>query len=241
LIDPSELTWSSNVAISNTIHVGKPMNEDASLASLSAEPIVQSEVSIDKQRLGAVYARALLGATEPKQLSEIAVDELDALVDEVLRISPALEMTLASPRVAPVEKAKLLDRIFAGRISDQTLTFLKVVARHGRLDCIRQIRRAARDELNRLRNRVAVQVTTATELHDELRHRIVAQLQSMLGQDVYLECRVDDSILGGLVVRVGDTVYDSSVARQLQHLKEQTIHKTRLQLRESIDRFAITG
>lgn len=216
------------------------MNQDLSSGQAST-PDLQSEVNIDKQRLGTVYAKALLGATEPHQRSELAVEELDALVDEAFKVSPALEATLASPRISPEEKAGLLDRIFGGQVSDQTLTFLKVVARHGRLDCLRQIRRAAREELNRLRNRVAVQVTTATELNDDLRQRIAEQLRGQLGQEVVLDCRVDPAILGGLVVRVGDTVYDGSLRHQLQQLKEQTIHKTRLQLRESMDRFAVSG
>ena len=199
------------------------------------------EVNIDQQRLGAIYARALLGTTEPQQQSEAVVEELEALVDEVLQPHPELEATLASPRISPAEKATLLDRILGGRVSDQLLTFLKVVGQHGRLDCIRQIRRAAHDELNRLRDRVPVQVTTAEPLNQELRQRIVDQLQHKLGRQVDLQCHVDAEILGGLVVRVGDTVFDASVANRLARLKEETINKTSLTFRESIDRFAVSG
>lgn len=206
----------------------------------SAHPSAQ-EVNIDKQRLGAVYAKALLGAAEPHHQSELVVEELDALVDEVLRISPDLEVTLASPRISVADKSALLDRIFGGRLSEQTLTFLKVVGQHGRLDCIRQIRRAAREELTRLRNRVMVQVTTAEVITDDLKQRIRDHLQARLGREVELQCQTDASIIGGLVVRVGDTVYDGSVANQLARLKDETINKTYLQLRESIDRFAVSG
>ena len=126
-------------------------------------------------------------------------------------------------------------------MSDALLTFLKVVGRHGRLDCIRQIRWAARGELNRIRDRVPVQVTTAEPLNNELRQRIIDQLQHKLGRQVDLQCRVDAEILGGLVVRVGDTVFDASVANRLARLKEETINKTSLTFRESIDRFAVSG
>ncbi len=199
------------------------------------------EVNIDKQRIAAVYAKSLLGVTEPLHQSEAVVEELDALVEEVLRISPELEFTLGSPRIPADEKAGLLDRIFGGRLSEQVLTFLKVVGRHGRLDCLRQIRQAAREELNRLRNRVAVQVTTATPLEGPLRQRILEQLESKLAQPVELQCRVDPAVIGGLVVRVGDTVYDGSVANQLTRIKAQTIQNTFSQLRESVDRFAVTS
>jgi F-type H+-transporting ATPase subunit delta len=212
------------------------MSGDASRSAAQAP-----EVNIDKQRLGAIYARALLGATEPRQQSEAVTAELESLVDDVLRLHPRLEATLASPRIAPPEKAALLDRILGGRASPTLLTFLKVVCRHGRLDCLRQIRRAAREELNRLRNRVTVQIITATPLATPLRQRIIDRLQAKLGREVELQCEVDAETLGGLVVRVGDTVFDASVANRLARLKEETINKTSLALRESIDRFAVSG
>ena len=199
------------------------------------------EVNIDKQRLGAIYAKALLGAMEPHGRSEEVVGELDALIDEALQIAPQLELTLASPRVAVNEKSNLLDRVFGGRLSDSILTFLKVLARHGRLDCLRQIRRAAHDELNRLRNRLSVAVTTAEPIQDEMRERIRGQLQTKLGRDVVLECRVDPEIVGGMIVRIGDTVYDSSIANKLAKIKEETLNKTALQLREATDRFAVSS
>jgi F-type H+-transporting ATPase subunit delta len=198
-------------------------------------------VHIDKQRLGAVYARALLGSSEAQNRSESVMEELDALLDEVLQRHPSLEATLASPRVSPGEKAALLDRIFSGRVSEQLLTFLKVVARHGRLDCIRQIRRAAREEINRLRSRVGVQVMTAEPLNNELRTRIEVQLRSQLGQEIDLRCLVDPHLLGGLVVRVGDTVFDGSVANRLARLKVEIINNTSQALRQAIDRFAVSG
>jgi F-type H+-transporting ATPase subunit delta len=209
--------------------------------SYPAELPSNRDVSIDKQRLGKVYARALLGATERRQTSEGVLEELDALVEEVLGRHPQLELALASPRFSPTDKAGLLDRVFAGRVSDDLLTFLKVVGQHGRLDCIRQIQRAAREELNRLRHRVAVHVTTAEPLNDELSQRILDQLQHKLGCQVDLRCQVNSALLGGLVVRVGDTVFDASVANRLARLKEDIIHKTSLAFRESADRFAVSS
>lgn len=199
------------------------------------------EVNIDKQRLGAVYAKALLGATEPQQMSEAVVGELDALIDELFGVSPNLENVLGSPRVSAEEKKELLNRVFEGKISDQLLTFLKVVAQHGRLDCLRHIRTAARNELNAMRQRVMVVITTAEPMGDDQKHHLYERLAKKLGHDVHLDCRVDEDIIGGLVVRVGDTVFDASVANQLERIKDQTIQKSFTQLRESIDRFAVSG
>ena len=199
------------------------------------------EVNIDKQRLGEVYASSLIAAAEQQQLSDTVVDELDAIVDQVFEDSPELETTLSSPRVSIDEKETMLDRVFGSRTSELLLTFLKVVGRHGRLDCLRHIRRAARQKFNEMRNRVAVHVTTAAPLSDEQRHSIQDQLQRKMSCDVDLDCAVDESILGGIVIRIGDTVFDSSVSNRLARIKEQTLPKTYAQLREAIDRFAVSG
>ena len=201
-----------------------------------------TEVNIDKQRLGVVYAHALIGAAEKQQASaDELVDELESLVNDVLSRFPDLEATLASPRIAPAEKEQLLDRVFGGRASEGLLTFLKVVGRHGRLDCLRQIRTAAREELNRLRGRISVIVTTASAVDEGLKSQIASKLEASTGLPVNLECRVDSSIIGGLIIRVGDTVYDSSVRNQLAQLKRDTLNKTYEQLRDSTDRFAVSG
>lgn len=196
---------------------------------------------IDKQRLGGIYAIALLGAASEERSADDIVDELGSLVDDVLTPFPDLEMTLASPRISPAEKEGLLDRIFAGRASESLLTFLKVVASNGRLDCLREIRNAAREELNRMHGRVAVTVTTAEPLDESVRGEIVNQLQVATGAPVDLRCHVNPAIIGGMVVRVGDTVYDSSVVNQLARLKRDALGKTFHQLRETVDRFAVSG
>jgi F-type H+-transporting ATPase subunit delta len=196
---------------------------------------------IDKQRLGSIYATALLGAASSDRPADDLVDELGSLVDDVLTPFPNLEQTLASPRISSADKEGLLDRIFAGRASESLLTFLKVVAANGRLDCLREIRTAAHEELNRIHGRVAVTVTTAESIDENLRGQIVNQLQVATGTPVDLRCRVDAGIIGGMVVRVGDTVYDSSVVNQLARLKRDALGKTFNQLRETIDRFAVSG
>jgi F-type H+-transporting ATPase subunit delta len=208
---------------------------------MTASAPAELEVNIDKQRLAAIYAQALLGTTEKRGMSEAVVAELDSLVDDVLQRFPELEMALATPRITPTEKAAMLDRIFGGRMSADLLNFLKIVGRRGRLDCLRSIRRAARNELNRLRRRVAVQVTTATPLSEELKNRIRDRLQAMLGSEVDLQCRQDPAILAGLVVRVGDRVYDGSVANQLTRMRQDTITKMVHQLHEALDRFAVSS
>jgi F-type H+-transporting ATPase subunit delta len=193
---------------------------------------------IGKQQIAAIYAKALLAVTEKSGVTESLLEEFDTLVTDVLDRFPRLEATLNSPRVSAEEKSNLLDRLFAHRMSANLLTFLKIVGQHGRLDCLRQIRRAARHQCNQLRGRVEVHVTTAHPLPSELHQRISDELSAHLGNEIALEADVVESLIGGLVVRVGDTVYDGSVLNKLNQMRSQAIHQACQQMREQAERFA---
>jgi len=198
--------------------------------------------SIDagRQHLGTVYAKALLGAAEKAGQADVVVEELESIVADVLAKLPQLEEALKSPRLTAEERLPMIEKAFGGRVSPTTLTFLKVVSNHGRLDCLRAIARAARKQLNVARGRVEVKVETAYPLSNPVRDRIANRLQELLGREVILNASVNEDLLGGLVVRVGDTVYDASVAARLKRMEQVALDHTKQSIRESIDRFAMT-
>jgi F-type H+-transporting ATPase subunit delta len=133
-----------------------------------------------QQRLGKTYAEALLGATEKAGNTETVLAEFDSLVNDVLEKLPQLDATLSSPRVGRAEKEQMLDRAFAGKMSVELLRFLKVVAKHGRLDCLRFMLESAHELYNELRGRVAVEVRSAGPLGSELQQLLDARLRQAL-------------------------------------------------------------
>lgn len=197
-------------------------------------------IDAGRQRLGTVYAKALLGAAEKAGQADQVVEELEAIIADVLNKLPQLDEALKTPRLTHEERLPILDKAFGGRVSNTTLTFLKVTSKHGRLDCLRAIARSARKLLDTLRGRVEVIVETAYPLNNSLRDRIVGRLTELLGRQVNLSTAVNADLLGGLVVRVGDTVYDASLAARLKKMQEVTLDHTKQAIRESIDRFAVS-
>jgi len=215
-----------------------------------AEPNTQQEprspqsVPFDsgKAYLGTVYAKALLGVTQNAGNTAEVVAEFDSLVADVLDRFPAFDATLSSLRVSPEGKLALLDKAFnnaqlSSRMSVTLLNFLKVVMRHGRLDCLRAIHRALRQFHDALQGRVAVEIRTAHAVGKDELALIADKLRRTTGLDVSLLARVDPELLGGLVVRVGDTVYDGSVRNQLSRMREGAIDATLRTLRETAQRF----
>src|SRR5262245_31655452 len=130
-----------------------------------------------RQHLGSVYAKALLGAAEKAGQTDQVVEELEAIVSDVLDKLPTLEEALRTPRLTHEQRLPILDKAFGGRVSATLLTFLKVLSRHSRLDCLRAIARAARKQLDAARGRVEVLVESVTPLSNPLRERITGRLK----------------------------------------------------------------
>lgn len=193
-----------------------------------------------KQHLGSVYAKALLGATEKQGNTDAVLGELESLVHDVLDKLPQFAAALRTPRIATEEKIAILQKAFGGKMSPVLLNFLKVAAEHSRLDCLPSIAQESRKLVNQLRGRVAVKLQSAQPLNNQLRDLIVARLQTLLGREVDLQASVDSELLGGLVVRVGDTVYDGSLANKLNRMRSVAVERTARTMRESLDRFALS-
>ena len=203
--------------------------------------VQQPKADIGRQQVGSVYAKALLAAAANSNTVDQDLDEFAELLTTLVENQPAFEATLASPRIAAEEKIGLLDKTLQGHVSEGLLKFLKVVCRHGRLDCLREIYLAARQQHNDSKGVRQVHVTTAESLDDHMSGRIQQELTAHLQHEVELIKHVDPSVIGGMIIRIGDMVYDSSVRQKLSSMRQQTVANTAQHMRDSIDRFALSN
>jgi F-type H+-transporting ATPase subunit delta len=202
-----------------------------------AETVRHSTVfDAGQQRLAAVYAKALLSAAADADIEEQVLAELDAFV-QLLGQLPQLAASLHAPRVPLDRKFEMLDKALRGQVSATLRNFLKVLCRRRRFDCIDAVHRAAHKQFNDLTGRIAVQVTTASPLDEPLLARMIQRLEAALGKRVVLETRIDGNLIGGLVVRVGDTRYDASLASQLMQLRDSAVEGTTRAIRQDQMRF----
>ena len=188
-------------------------------------PEVQHSTVLDVgvHHIADVYAKAFLGAAENTGKTDSLVEELDSLIEDVLDAHPDLEKTLYSGLVADDQKTEIIDRIFSGRASETLVVFLKVLARHARLDCLRPIHRAVHHLVNEMRGRVEVELRVASPIEDDLATEITRSLRGALRGEPDVSVVVDPSLIAGAVVTVGDTVYDGCVASRLRQLRTQII------------------
>ncbi|MGD9721740.1 MAG: ATP synthase F1 subunit delta [Pirellulales bacterium] len=197
-------------------------------------------IDVGAQQVATVYAKAFVGAAQTEGQVDAAVEELRA-VAAALDEFPQLDNILGSALVEHEEKCQILERVFAPKVSPLTLNFLKVLSRHGRLNIVRATAQQVDHLYDVLRGRVRVAMHTATPVADGLSRRLEDALRKLLGGEPKVDPTVDPSLIGGVVLRVGDTVYDGSVARQLRQVREQMITRSIHEIQSGRDRFRHSG
>ena len=191
------------------------------------------------EQLGKTYARALISAAraENDSVAETVVGQLGQIVDEYLVGSPQLRSALASPRISEDEKVRVINRVFGEGFHHILVKFLKVMASRDRLGYIAAVRNAADDIFDDMMGRVVASVRTAVPLDDAMRSQITERLAQTMSRQVRLSESVDPDLIGGMVIRIGDQVFDSSVANRLEKMKRRTRAGFSSKLLEKFDQF----
>lgn len=182
-------------------------------------------VDVDAERLASVYASAGLDAAGGIGDQEQVVNELDAIVGEALSLDPRLQQILASVLIAAEEKVSMLDRLFGGKVSTTTLNLLKVMARHKRLNLLRDVAKVSRKLWQTRSGRIPVELETANPLDAALEKEILVAFGDVLGADPIVTQRVNPDLIAGFVIRVGDRVYDGSIQTRLEQMRLNMIER----------------
>ncbi len=177
----------------------------------------ETALDSDQQQVGALYAKALLGSVGDS--IDSVVGELEAVVKECLDQHPMLEQALSSPRISQEQKEAMLDRIFNGRIDGRLLNFLKILCRRGRIDSLRAVQMTATVLREEQLGRQRVTVTSSQPLTEDQRAIISQKLREFDGKEAILIEKIDASILGGVILRIGDKVLDGSVLGKMQSIR----------------------
>ena len=127
-----------------------------------------------------------------------------------------------NPVLAYEQKRKVLDALIARtRVRPTTANFLQVLLRNHRLTDLTEINHSFARELDERAGLVLAQITTARPLAAKQQESLRARLSQLTGRQVYLQFAVDEELIGGVVTRIGSTVYDGSVRTRLRQIKQQ--------------------
>ncbi|MDH3646509.1 MAG: F0F1 ATP synthase subunit delta [Gammaproteobacteria bacterium] len=170
----------------------------------------------DQSTIARPYAKAVFElAQEQNKLEQWGklLQSMSSAVDD-----PAVMALLYDPRVSGAQVGQILVDALGDRLDAQGRNFVRLLAHNGRVGVLPDIS-AGFDKLHAEAERtVDVSVTSAAPLSEQHKIELAASLQQRLGRDVRLHCEINESLIGGAVVRAGDLVIDSSLRGRLQQL-----------------------
>jgi F-type H+-transporting ATPase subunit delta len=196
---------------------------------------------VGAQRLAHVYAEALLNAADKQGQSEQVLQELESLIRDLFPVERQFEVFLSTGAVGRERKAQVIEKVFENKASAMFVDFLNVLNHHERLNLLRPILTASKELRDERAKRIRVQVRSAVPLEDEQTNRLRQQLRDTLKLEPVLQAEVDPDLLGGVVVRVGDWIYDATVRAKLDSIRNQLIARSSHEIQSGRDRFSIAN
>jgi F-type H+-transporting ATPase subunit delta len=190
----------------------------------------------DVRRVARVYAEALLSVAEQQGQAAAVLDDLNGLMHEVFDRNPQFELFLASAAIGRDRKAQAIRAAF-GSTEDVLTKFLLVLNEHDRLGALRAVAITYRELYDQRSGRMQVRVQSAVPLTEPQMDRLRQELQGAFHKEPIVSATVVPELLGGMVVRVDDWVYDASVRTRLANLRKQLSERSSHEIQSGRDRF----
>ncbi len=173
-----------------------------------------------RSRASRRYAAALLDlAAEVKKTEKIGADM--ALVRESMQVSRELELFFENPVINRSKKLDVARALYEGKIDPMTLSFLYLLINKGREKLTGGIAEQVGILLDERNGIVNAQLMAPFELDKKDQTRVRSTLEGITGKKVRVAFSLDRNLIGGFLAQIGDTVYDGSIRRQLEILKER--------------------
>ena len=168
-----------------------------------------------------VYGDALFETALEKDRVDVLYEEVCSLIP-ILQGNPELTALLNNPRVVKEEKADLIRQIFSGRVTEELMGFLAVVVDKDRQNDLMPICEYFIERVKEFKRIGTATVTSAVELSEDqktrLKEKLLASTKYVMFEMTY---QVDPALIGGMVIRIGDGVVDSSIRTRIYEMKKE--------------------
>ena len=201
-------------------------------------PLVPTVYDAGSPELARTYADALVNAAEKSGEAEAILEELEQIRDFVLTKFPKFAVMMGSPLRTLADKDRIIVQAFEGNASPIAVRFLRVLNRHGRLELLGAIIQTARATWDRRQNRKPVTIRSAVALTTEQTDALRDRLAKIINAQPVLTVAVDPALLGGLVIQIGDDVYDASLRNRLEQLRQRLIEGKTHEIQSRRDHFS---
>ena len=165
------------------------------------------------------YAKAVLSLAQNQKAEEAVNNDMKSIVNAIAQ-STELNQMLQSPVVRSSDKKAVLSSVFS-KANANTTNLIDTLISNKRLALLNEVASSYINLYDQLRGSQIAKVTTAVALTSELKTKVLAKVKELTGKEAELENIIDETILGGFILRVGDIQYNASIANKLDKLKRE--------------------
>jgi F-type H+-transporting ATPase subunit delta len=183
-----------------------------------------------------VYSDAFLNAAGDKAAE--GIEEFTSFLEDVLAANPKFESMFVTSLSNRDEKLGFIDRVVAPHSSEFFANYLRVLAQHDRLDLLKAILATARLEFEKRNGQQRVQVVSVKPLDEATLARVKERVAEAFGFEPIIEPQTDSSLIGGVIIRVGNSVYDGSLRSWLKQLAKKMHQGSLHEIQSGRDRFS---
>lgn len=170
-----------------------------------------------------VYASSLVEiGTEKKILPDL--EEEIKFIAGIIVDDKNFRHFLTSPGITKDAKKEFIDKIFKGKLSENIVNFVKVLIDNDRQSAIVEIYETFTELIDEVNNRQRVTIITSVGLDSTLKSKLAAKLKDVIKKEIIFKEEIDPSILGGIIIKVGDTIIDGSLAKDLRNIKNNLLN-----------------
>lgn len=174
-------------------------------------------------RVASRYAKSIIELANEKGILEQVKDDM-ILFKETVEESRELSLMLKSPIINHAKKSKIIKSVFGGKVQEMTSMFFDIVCNKNREAILETVAEAFMHQYNTIKGIQRASVVSATPLTDELRAKISQVVRDIVGkEDIELAVSVDETLIGGYILTIGDRQIDDSVKGRLESLREELI------------------
>lgn len=176
------------------------------------------------QRAAVRYAKSFIQLAKDNAKLELLKEDIQSILNSIQK-SKDLDNFLLSPLIKIEKKKEILTSLFKGKIDELSLKFMILITDHKREGLLKTICQEFMKQYNAQHNIATVNLTTAHALDDAQRKEIIDFVKGNFQfSSIELEEKVDQDLIGGIVLRIDDQQIDGSIKRKLQDIKKELIH-----------------
>lgn len=178
---------------------------------------------MNESKISVRYAKALFNSGKEDNALNILKKDIEALYRGINEI-PELQLVIQSPVIKAKEKIRLFEAAFKNIFNLLTMTFIRLVLENRREEHLAGMARYFLDLLKKEQNIQSAEFVSATSINEQIRKSITQLIEKKFKSAVDLREIVDDGIIGGYILRVGDQQIDASIASKLTRIKKELIY-----------------